>query len=1225
VVALAGALHAGEEPTIKARMSFPFDRALVRANVPVFGVAWAKDFDSYRLEFGEGREPKEWVLIHESRQPRASDPFAEDRVVWSKDWGFPKGNLGTWETGLDEYPYGQKFKHNLRGEHTLRLTVRDKQGRTAQHAIVVTVARAIMNAQAGYGQSPDEVVRFDVPANSLDEAFKLVSILPTDKVPAPRRLVLLSRIYEFRPPGLKLIRPATLSFKFAPQDLDEKRVGRKPIAPGQVAVHAYDPVDERWRPLRTKVDVEQATARTRVRQVPRYLAYYALLADVIRPARPRLARLPTHTNTRRLTVRGTGEPESRATVTCTTESEARTFSSPCDAAGAFAVEVVLSEGINRLTAHCVERSRNQSALTRPHRIVLEYRHPQRVRGVRIVGAKEAASGRQLRVKVAAAAVQPGRNTTLVHIASTKTDPEGFMLEAVESGPRSEVYEALFEVGAESDADRAKIGATVDGEGIVATWAPDPTVRGEIVYRDRVPPSAPAIACSPRATLCWNTFEADDEALLKQWRPLDGTAGATVSIESEDGNRFIRMASRDNQAGHLGVTAWSGACTVSAHPVLSFDFRARPDTQVDLLVAVGEPAVGWKGIGLTDQSPYYARLGRVHGVRADGKWHHAQVDLLRLLRERYPPGPDDQPLPAGSAAPALSITRLAFADWDGGERLFATKYHGRSASRGCRYDVDNFAIRQYAGSGKRVAFTWAATDDSGIAGWSYVLDRAPGTVPPARTLATEAKKTYEGLADGRWWFHVRAKDVCGNWGPVNHFLHVVDTQPPTAALEEPPDGPVPFGKGLAIRLSDVGSGVDPSSVVLEVAGRRYRAGEPALEYDAGCLIWRPDRLKPCPRWFVHGAPISIRLLGLQDYAGHHAAHLPSWQLRAASPVVVATERGGWCVEEPHVGLAPRQEGQWTLAWMRTLQGDPYAKGGCYIREIAVLPKGQKPKEARPPEGIPTYAGKPDPCFVAEVLVDRTVPRTRVESATVHGRDGRPDVTTVRLSHSEYAYRRGGLLGRYYRTPDFKEPICGRVDESVYFSDDREQFTAPVPGAQSAIWQGGLYASEQQIVELELAIWKAAPASGRALIDGDVVLELRAEEMTVEGYKKEKVLLTPGLHELRLEFREPEARPWSFALFRWGTGERGEAIREPLGHRDLYYPLSVGTTRYRWNDGPWQDYAGRLTPPPGRNVLTFHTVDEAGHAETEQRRELYSAPSTQGRDDETGRKPERDPAP
>ncbi len=403
------------EGEAKAQISFPFDEALVRANVPVFGVAWAKEFKSYRLEFGEGRDPEEWTLILFSTQPRPSDLFAQGKLVWSKDWGFPKGNLGTWQTGLDEYDYGQKFKHNLRGEYTLRLTVRDKQDRIAQHEIVVTVARALTNAHGGFGESPDKVVRFKVSPNALDEAFKLVSILPTDKLPAPKRLVMLSKIYEFRPPGLALARPATLSFKFDPADLGRKRIGRKRIVPAQVAIHAYDPVDQRWRPLPTQVDAQTGKATTPVRLTPRYLAYYALLADVIRPARPRLAPLPARSSTRLLTVRGKGEPDSRVVVACASKNGVRRFGAPCDAAGAFAAQVRLCEGANTLTVYCVEKARNRSALTRPHRVVLAYRHPKRVQAVRFVGAKEAAFGQRLLVKLAAADKQPGRTATLVRV------------------------------------------------------------------------------------------------------------------------------------------------------------------------------------------------------------------------------------------------------------------------------------------------------------------------------------------------------------------------------------------------------------------------------------------------------------------------------------------------------------------------------------------------------------------------------------------------------------------------------------------------------------------------------------------------------------------------------------------------------------------------------------------------------------------------------------------
>ena len=108
---------------ISAGISFPYDNSLLRANVPIFGIADAKEFASYRLEFGEGENPEEWILIKESRQPQPNDPWAEGRVKWNKNWGAEDGNLGLWRTGLTEYGYGQAQKHDLLGSYTLRLTV----------------------------------------------------------------------------------------------------------------------------------------------------------------------------------------------------------------------------------------------------------------------------------------------------------------------------------------------------------------------------------------------------------------------------------------------------------------------------------------------------------------------------------------------------------------------------------------------------------------------------------------------------------------------------------------------------------------------------------------------------------------------------------------------------------------------------------------------------------------------------------------------------------------------------------------------------------------------------------------------------------------------------------------------------------------------------------------------------------------------------------------------
>jgi len=45
-----------------ARLSVPYQNALVRANVPVFGLAYGKDFKEYRVEYGEGSNPSEWKV-----------------------------------------------------------------------------------------------------------------------------------------------------------------------------------------------------------------------------------------------------------------------------------------------------------------------------------------------------------------------------------------------------------------------------------------------------------------------------------------------------------------------------------------------------------------------------------------------------------------------------------------------------------------------------------------------------------------------------------------------------------------------------------------------------------------------------------------------------------------------------------------------------------------------------------------------------------------------------------------------------------------------------------------------------------------------------------------------------------------------------------------------------------------------------------------------------------
>ena len=74
------------------------------------------------------------------------------------------------------------------------------------------------------------------------------------------------------------------------------------------------------------------------------------------------------------------------------------------------------------------------------------------------------------------------------------------------------------------------------------------------------------------------------------------------------------------------------------------------------------------------------------------------------------------------------------------------------------------------------FTVLATDTetttdfiSGVSAYFYEFDQASGTVPSLVSASTSATEiSFSGIADGTWWFHARARDGAGNFGPVSHY-------------------------------------------------------------------------------------------------------------------------------------------------------------------------------------------------------------------------------------------------------------------------------------------------------------------------------------------------------------------------------------------------------------------------------------------------------------------------
>jgi hypothetical protein len=87
--------------------------------------------------------------------------------------------------------------------------------------------------------------------------------------------------------------------------------------------------------------------------------------------------------------------------------------------------------------------------------------------------------------------------------------------------------------------------------------------------------------------------------------------------------------------------------------------------------------------------------------------------------------------------------------------------------------------------------WHAADPtSGLAGYSVEWSPDASTVPDAVADTTGASSTSSKLADGAWWFHVRAADNAGNWGTPAHVGPFRIETPPPSQPQPPSPQPQP---------------------------------------------------------------------------------------------------------------------------------------------------------------------------------------------------------------------------------------------------------------------------------------------------------------------------------------------------------------------------------------------------------------------------------------------------
>ncbi|HHX41459.1 MAG TPA: fibronectin type III domain-containing protein, partial [Armatimonadetes bacterium] len=256
-----------------------------------------------------------------------------------------------------------------------------------------------------------------------------------------------------------------------------------------------------------------------------------------------------------------------------------------------------------------------------------------------------------------------------------------------------------------------------------------------VGTDKVPPTAPVVA-TPGGADRIDTFEQD----VGTWRRLGGEQGGSLWRDetTQASGRFSLRLTHRRVAGSFATAVREKPFDARRWPRLTFWYRVRPEVQLSLVLEIDGK---WYEIGFTDRDSTFPVIGAIAGVKADGTWRRADVDLAAAVR--------------ASGAPTTVISRLFFADTGWMNNIQGISWH-----------VDDFRFVPALPAGANEALTLHADDLSGIVGYSWVFDNAAETVPDRTTESGPPL-----IPPGATMFHVRAYDGAGNWGPTTHFQFV----------------------------------------------------------------------------------------------------------------------------------------------------------------------------------------------------------------------------------------------------------------------------------------------------------------------------------------------------------------------------------------------------------------------------------------------------------------------
>ena len=258
-------------------------------------------------------------------------------------------------------------------------------------------------------------------------------------------------------------------------------------------------------------------------------------------------------------------------------------------------------------------------------------------------------------------------------------------------------------------------------------------------QDKTGPPMREVNSPTHPVLVAETFETSVGA----WQNRGGNKGAAVDLDTTtaaSGSGSVKLTNKSAD-GAMSALVYGTQFSAEQYPVVSFDYKIPSGVKIDFAAYMDGR---WWPIGLTDGGS--GAIGQVAGVKADDQWHHASFDLGRLLRAQKRNGP-------------LTIEYLIVGD-----------RNSMDNAQGAAAHFDNFIIGNVGT--KAPLMRWRATDTTGIAGYSFAVDASPSSGLDETSEGLAVAKQFGELDPGVWFFHVRAQDGAGNWGPVATypFMH-----------------------------------------------------------------------------------------------------------------------------------------------------------------------------------------------------------------------------------------------------------------------------------------------------------------------------------------------------------------------------------------------------------------------------------------------------------------------